>query len=364
MSIPETMRAVVLTGHGGLDELEYRDDWPVPDCGATDVLIRVAACGMNNTDVNTRIGWYSKQVTTGTTGSALEEADDSDPSWGGSSIALPRIQGADAVGTVVGCGADADHGLLGKRVMTDNWLRDWSDPLNRDKTGYFGSERDGGYAEYASIDHRNVRAIDSVLTDAELATFSCSYTTAEGMLERADAGPEDCVLITGASGGVGTALVQLAKLRGCTVVALASEEKHDRVAALGADAVLPRNPADLAGALRNAVGRERVSVVADVVGGDFFGTLIETLERGGRFTCSGAIAGPIVDLDLRTLYLNDLTFTGSTVLPPHVFGIVADYIERGQLRPLLARTYPLSEFRVAQSDFVEKKHFGNIVVVP
>ncbi len=358
------MRAVVLTGHGGLDELEYRDDWPVPECGPSDVLIRVSACGMNNTDVNTRIGWYSKQVTSGTTGSALEEAGDADPAWGGSSIELPRVQGADAVGIVVDCGADADSSLLGKRVMTDNWLRDWSDPCNREKTGYFGSERDGGYAEFAAIDHRNVRAIDSALADAELATFSCSYTTAEGMLERADAGSEDCILVTGASGGVGTALVQLAKLRGCTVVALASEEKHDRVAELGADAVLPRNPDDLADALRDAVGRERVSVVADVVGGESFGTLIEILERGGRFTCSGAIAGPIVSLDLRTLYLNDLTFTGSTVVPPHVFANVADHIERGELRPLLARTYPLAEFHAAQSAFVAKKHFGNIVVVP
>lgn len=348
MTPPATMQAMVLKGHGNLDQLVWHDDWPTPQPGPEEVLIRVAACGLNNTDINTRSGWYSKAVTDATTGDGHEAVDSEDPSWGGNPLAFPRIQGADVCGIVVAVGARTDPGLIGKRVITDNWLRDWSQPLNRDRTGYFGSERDGGYAQYTTIDARNVGAIDTHLTDAELATFSCSYTTAEGMLSRANVTANDRVLITGASGGVGSALVQLAKRRGATVIAMASDAKHADVARLNPDALLGRAPENLPAALREATGTDTVSVVADIVGGPYFGTLIEALERGGRYTCSGAIAGPIVDLDLRTLYLNDLTFTGSTVVEPHVFKDLLGYIERGEIRPVLAATYPLRDLHKAQ----------------
>ncbi len=362
--IPDTMNAFVLMRHGDIDALEYKTDWPTPKPIKTEVLIKVAACGLNNTDVNTRSGWYSKTVEKATTGGAYEEVADEDPTWGGAPITFPRIQGADTVGTVVACGPDADAGLMGKRVMTDNWLRDWDDPLNMEKTGYFGSECDGGFAEYTKVDYRNVAVVDSPMTDAELATFSCSYSTAEGMLNRANVGKNDRVLITGASGGVGSALIQLAKRRGAYVIAMASEAKHDDVRTLTPDAILPRSPGDLKAALKAATGHETVTVVADIVGGDYFPTLIDVLARGGRYTTSGAIAGPIVSLDLRTLYLRDLTFTGSTVIPPHVFIDLVGYIEAGEIKPMLAATYPLTELHAAQQTFIDKKHTGNIVVTP
>ena len=109
-------------------------------------------------------------------------------------------------------------------------------------------------------------------------------------------------------------------------------------------------------------GTDRVTVVADIVGGPGFGKIIDVLDRGGRYTCSGAIAGPIVDLDLRTLYLRDLTFTGSTVVPIDIFPNVITYIERGEIKPLLAATYPLEELKTAQQAFMDKTHTGNIVV--
>ncbi len=357
------MKAFVLMGHGGPEMLEYHIDWPEPEPGPGQVKIRVGACGMNNTDVNTRVGWYSKDVTAATSGDGFEKVGEDDPAWGGAPITFPRIQGADVVGEVVGVGDGADNGLIGKRVMVDCWLRDWTDPLNRDKTGYFGSECDGGFAEYTVVDQNNVRAIDSNLSDAELATFSCSSSTAEGMLSRANVAEGDVVLVTGASGGVGSALVQLARRRGARVVALASEDKHDLIRELGADAVLPRDPGDLPDALQKAIGQNRVSVVADIVGGAIWPRLIDVLERGGRYTCSGAIAGPIVEMDLRTFYLRDLTFTGSTVVEPGIFGNLVGYIERGEIRPVLAATYPLEEFHAAQDAFIKKRHVGNIVVV-
>ncbi len=356
MTLPATMRAMVTMGHGGLDQLAWRTDWPRPEPAEGEVLVRVGACGLNNTDINTRIGWYSKTVT-GATNAADGAPADEDPSWGGAPIRFPRIQGADACGTIVAVGGGVDTARIGERVITDNWLRDPADPAS---VGYFGSERDGGFAEYTVLPSANAIAVNAPFSDAEMATFSCSYSTAEGMLTRAAVDWNDTVLVPGASGGVGGALVQLARRRGAKVIALASEAKHADVAALGADAVLPRNPDNLRGALAG----DKITVVADVVGGAYWPELIDVLERGGRYTCSGAIAGPIVSLDLRTLYLRDLTFFGSTVIDPEVMTNLVRYIEAGEVKPALAATYPLEELREAQTAFVAKEHVGNIVVIP
>ncbi len=358
--IPATMNAMVLHGHGDVDQYRFHTDWQVPDPGHMQVLIKVGACGMNNTDINTRSGWYSKAVTEATTGGAFDDVNEEDPTWGGAPITFPRIQGADVVGRVVKLGAGVDDSWLDKRVMTDNWLRDWNDPDNMDKTGYFGSECDGGYAQYTCIDVRNVAAVDCDMSDGELATFSCSYSTAEGMLKRANVAEGDTVLITGASGGVGGALVQLANLRGARTIAMASKSKHEAVAELEPDRLIERDPQDLQATLTD----EKVTVVADVVGGDIWPQLIDVLERGGRYTCSGAIAGPIVEFDLRTFYLRDLTFTGSTVNDHDVFPSLVRHIESGKLRPPVAGIYPLSELAAAQEEFIAKQHTGNIVIIP
>ncbi|MBU2982947.1 alcohol dehydrogenase family protein [Lentibacter algarum] len=354
------MRAMVTMGHGDLDQMVLHEDWPRPDPAPGEVLIRVGACGLNNTDVNTRSGWYSKTVTDATTGGAFDEVGEDDPTWGGAPITFPRIQGADVCGEIVAVGKGVDPSRIGARVISDNWLRDADDPDDMNKTGYFGSERDGGFAQYTTTPSRNALAVQSGLSDAELATFSCSYSTAEGMLTRAQVRANDTVLVPGASGGVGGALVQLAKRRGARVIALASEAKHDEVARLGPDVILPRAPENL----RVALGNEKITVVADVVGGPYWPTLIDVLERGGRYTCSGAIAGPMVNLDLRTFYLRDLTFTGSTVIAPEVMPNLIRYIENGEIKPALAATYPLDQLREAQAAFIAKKHTGNIVVTP
>ena len=359
-AVPKTMSAMVLNGNGGMDMYEWRTDWPTPTPDADDVLIRVAACGLNNTDVNTRSGWYSKGVSEATTGGSYYTVSDEDPTWGGRPITFPRIQGADICGQIVAVGANVDPARIGERVITDNWLRDPSDPLNMDKTYYFGSECDGGFAQFAKIPAVNAWAVNSNYSDAELATFSCSYSTAEGMLTRADVKAGDTVLVPGASGGVGGALVQLSKCRGASVIAMASESKHDAVRELGADLILPRMPENLNAVLAD----EKITVVADVVGGAHWGNLIDQLERGGRYVCSGAIAGPIVDFDLRTFYLRDLTFLGSTVIDPNVMGNLVKLIESGAIKPALAATYPLSELVAAQTAFIAKEHSGNIVVQP
>lgn len=360
MSVPTTMQAMVTMGHGGLEQMVWHEDWPVPDPASGEVLIRVGACGLNNTDVNTRSGWYSKAVTEPTTGGAFAKVDETDPTWGGAPITFPRIQGADVCGQIVGVGASVDPARIGERVITDNWLRDPRAPDDMARTGYFGSERDGGFAQFTTIPAVNALPVASDLSDAELATFSCSYSTALGMLTRAQVSDADTVLIPGASGGVGGALVQLAKLRGARVIAMASEAKHEAVAALGADVILPRQPKDPA----RALGTEVITVLADVVGGPQWMTLIDCLARGGRYTCSGAIAGPMVAFDLRSFYLRDLTFTGSTVIPPAVTQELVSYIEAGKLKPALAAVYPLRDLHAAQEAFIAKTLSGNIVVTP
>ena len=360
MSLPNTMRAMVTMGHGDLDQMVWQEDWPRPEPAAGDVLIKVHACGLNNTDVNTRSGWYSKAVTEATTGNAIAEVSDEDPTWGGAPLRIPRIQGADDCGEIVAVGQGVSDMRIGERVISDNWLRDPDDPDDMNKSGYFGSERDGGFAEYTTIPAQNAVPITSDLSAAELATFSCSYSTAEGMLTRAGVEARDTVLVPGASGGVGGALVQLAKRRGARVIAMASDAKHAAVAELGPDHILPRAPDDL----RAALGNEKITVVADVVGGPYWPTLIDCLERGGRDVCSGAIAGPMVGLDLRTLYLRDLTFFGSTVIDPQVTRNLVRYIEAGEVKPALAAPYPLHKLHDAQAAFIAKEHTGNIVVTP
>ena len=353
--VPQTMRAVLLTGHGGLEMLTYRTDVPVPIPGPGDVLIEVGACGMNNTDINTRTGWYSKAVTSATGDQVTTSGDDG--SWGGD-LSFPRIQGADPTGRIVALGSGVPHERIGQRVLVDAWLRAPDGGL--DGARYLGSEVDGGYAEYVRVPAANAHAIDTALSDVELASVPCSYATAEHMLHRAGVREEQWVLVTGASGGVGVALVQLARRRGARVAAITSAAKIDAVGRLGADVVLDRSRPDLDTAVLEATGG--IDVFADVVGGESFAPLLETVRRGGHYTTAGAIAGPIVALDLRTLYLHDLTMHGATVVPPEVFADLVGYLERGEVRPVVARTFALAEMAAAQTAFMAKEHAGAIVI--
>ena len=347
------MKAVFLNGHGGFEQLEYREDVPVPVPGPGELLIRVGAAAVNNTDVNTRIGWYSKGVSDGTAAaSAGAEVDDG--SWTGATLAFPRIQGTDACGRVVAVGAGVDPARIGGRVLVDPVLRPGSGPA-----GYFASECDGAFAEFTRVPAENARVVASDLTDVELASFPCSYSTAENMLTRAEVAAGDTVLVTGASGGVGSAAVQLARRRGASVIALAGPAKAALILSLGARRVLPRD-ADLV----RELGRESVDAVIDVVGGQRFPTLLDVLRRDGCYAVAGAIAGPLVELDLRTLYLKDLRLIGCTIQEPEVFGNLVGYIERAEIRPLVAAIYPLRDIVAAQEDFLSKRHVGKIVLVP
>ena len=360
-SIPATMAAVLLHGHGGMDRLEYREDVAVPRPGPAEVLIRVAAAGVNNTDINTRIGWYSRSVQgdTNAGGAAgFPEADAADATWSGKPLKFPRIQGADVCGRIVAVGEGVDTNRIGERVLVRNMLRGYVD-FRPFECWTIGSECDGGFAQYTKAPAADTWAVDCDWSDTDLASIPCAYSTAEGMLHRAGVGPDDRVVVTGASGGVGSAAVQLAKCRGAEVIAVAGAAKADRIRELGADRVVPRGYS-----LVDAIGAGSVSVAVDVVVGEQWPELIELLGRGGRYATAGAIAGPLVELDVRTLYLKDLTFFGCTFQEDVVFDNVVRCIEQGDIRSLVARSYPLADIVRAQEDFIAKKHAGKLVLVP
>lgn len=361
--IPKQMHGILLKGHGGIEQLEFNSciDTPKPNSG--EVLIKVGACGVNNTDINTRIGWYSKAIKDSTNTGGKEgftQVNDDDASWSGVALKFPFIQGADCCGTIVAVGNGVSESRIGERVL----VRTMQEPLHSTEAEAFqcityGSECNGGFAEYAVARSSESFAITSSLSDAELASFPCAYSTAENMIERAKVSASDRVLITGASGGVGSAAVQLAKRRGAHVIAVSGKAKHADVLDLGADQVLERGQP-----LLENLDKESIDVVIDIVAGPQWPELCDVLVKGGRYAVAGAIAGPLVDLDVRSLYLKDLTFLGCTWQPLEVMQNLVRYIEQGEIKPVVSKTYPLSNIAEAQTDFINKTFTGKLVLLP
>ncbi len=358
--IPKVMSGVYLTGHGGLEKLVYQEDIPTPVPGVGEVLIEVKGAGVNNTDINTRLGWYSKKVTSDTNAGGTEglsEVDDSDASWTGVPLKFPRIQGGDICGIIVQVGEGVEQDRIGTRTIVRSMQNNptSNNPLEMQT---MGSEVDGGFAQYCVAKAKESFPINCDWSDIELASIPISYSTAEGMLYRTDIENEK-ILITGASGGVGSAAIQLAKIRGATIIAKCAPDKASSLKDLGANQTVNRSDN-----LVRVLGENSVDVVVDLVGGSSWSQLLDIIKPGGKYVTSGAIAGPIVDLDLRSLYLKDLTLYGSTVNDPFVFENVIRYIEEGQIKPLVAQSFPLKEIHKAQKVFMEKKFIGKIVLIP
>jgi NADPH:quinone reductase-like Zn-dependent oxidoreductase len=353
MTIPDTMKGVQLVGHGGPEKLVWNDAIPTPRPGPGEALVRVLAAGVNNTDINTRLGWYAKEIT--------DSTEDVDPDagveaggWSGA-LPFPLIQGADLCGEVVALGEGVSNIAVGMRVTCPT---NQPGPTAEAPTRFqcIGSEFDGAFAQYCAVPAGQLHDVSSaVLTDVEIAAIPCAHGTAFNLLSRAGVGEGDNLLVTGASGGVGLAAVELGKLRGARVTGLASASKREAVLAAGADTVLERSETPEAGAY---------SAVVDVVGGAGWPGIIDVLAPGGRYATSGAIAGPVVEADLRTIYLKDLTIYGCSYTPHEVFAELVALVNAGRVRPLVSKTYPLSEIALAQEDFASKKYPGKLVLIP
>ncbi|MBS46104.1 MAG: Zn-dependent oxidoreductase [Nocardioides sp.] len=353
------MRAAVTTYHGGPEAVELRDV-PVPETGPGEVLVRVAAAGCNNTDLWTREGSYAAS------------ADDADArgGWLGP-LDFPRVQGGDVAGRVVALGSGVDGELDGARVLVDPLLYDWPVPGDPDSAlpaDVLGSERDGGFAEHVVVPAACVHRVDdSPLTDVELGALPIAYGTALGMLERggvtAERGAGRTVLVTGASGGVGLAAVQLATARGARVVAVSSGDKVAPVAEAGADVVVDRRRGHLLDDLRDAAP-DGYDTVVDVVAGATVGPGLRMLRPGARWVVAGALDGWRVELDVRTLYLANAALVGSTMHTPTIFGRLVDLARSGAVRPVVTATYPLDRLAEAHTALERREHVGKIVVVP
>ncbi len=357
-----TMKAVVTMGNGGYEMLQYKDV-PVPTLDEGEVLVKVLAAGVNNTEINTRLGWYSSKVTTSTEqlsdtdGEMEDAAEKGDGGWN-EATPFPFIQGTDCCGEVVEVKDQENEALIGKRVLIQPCTRhhgyDSMDNI------WMASDFDGAFAQYVKIPAKDVYAVDCDWSDAELGTIPCSYGTSENMVNRADVKAGDRVLVAGASGGVGSAVVQLAKRRGAYVIGIAEGDfKIDQVKSYGADEVIAYGKDTLA-----ELGEQSVDVVIDNVAGPNFPQMMKVLKRGGKFVSSGAIAGPIVELDMRDFYLKDLTLIGCTGWDEPVFPNVISAIENGEIQPALAKTFPLENIVEAQEEFGLKKHVGKFVLIP
>ncbi|MEV5810442.1 zinc-binding dehydrogenase [Streptomyces parvulus] len=349
MRIPETMRAVRMRRHGGPEVLEVVEV-AVPAPGAGEVLVRVGAVALNNTDLWTREGAYGRP-------------DDPEAlsGWRGP-IDFPRIQGADVAGRVVAVGADTDTTLVGRRVVIDPALYDGAGP-DANPVGLMGSERDGGYAEYATAPADRVHDVtDSPLTDEQLASLPTAYGTALGMIERARTRQGETVLVSGASGGVGLAAVQIARARGAKVLAISSGTKIDAVREAGAHEVVDR-AGEVAAQVRDAAP-EGIDVALDVVAGELVREGLPLLREGGRWVIAGALGGYGVAFDVRRLYLHNAQVIGSAMHTPAHFRLLMDLARGAEIQPVVASTFPLEQAARAQEELARRAHVGKIVMRP
>ena len=338
MTLPATMSGVHLTRHGGPEVLVWRDDIPVPRPQAGEVLVRVLASGVNMTDINTRVGWYGEGRAAG---------------WSGA-MGFPRIQGSDLCGRIVALGDGVEGLPIGARVICPT---NQHEPTEDNPIAFvsIGSEFDGAFAQYCLVKARHLHDVSaSPLSDIEIGAMPCAYGTAHNLLTRAQVAVGERVLVTGASGGVGLAAVQLAVLRGAEVTGQCSRSKSGPLHAMNVN-VLSRD---------DDPREKSYEVVIDVVGGDGWQTRLDALRPGGRYATSGAVAGPMVKGDLRRIYLNDLTIHGATHQPREVFAGLVTIINTARLRPVVSKTYPLRDIAVAQADLAAGRYPGKLVLVP
>lgn len=341
MATPSRMSGILLTGHGGPERLVWSDDIPLPQPGEGEVLVQVLAAGVNATDINTRKGWYAR--------ADAPEAG----GWAGA-IRFPRIQGSDLCGRVVRHGPGVSAPPLGARVICPT---NQAEPTAENPLAFraIGSEYDGAFAEFCVVPARHLHDVSaSVLSDIEIGAMPCAYGTAYNLLTRVGLRSGERILVTGASGGVGFAAVQLAVLKGAIVTAQCAPSKASPLRDAGSR-ILDRGATPPAKAF---------DVVIDVVGGAGWNDRLTALKPGGRYATSGAIAGPIVEGDLRTVYLNDLTLFGCTHQPREVFAGLVTIINTAAVRPLVAKVYPLREIARAQEEFEAKHQAGKIVLIP
>jgi NADPH:quinone reductase-like Zn-dependent oxidoreductase len=342
------MKALTISAHGGLDQVQYRGDIPVPQLrSATDVRVRLTAAALNHLDVF-MVGGLP-----------------------GISIAPPWILGADGTGFIESAGSAVSSVAVGDRVVINGgiacrvceYCRSGEQPLCV-TFGLLGEHHPGTFAEMIVVPAANVRTVSLNVPDAAAAAFTLATLTAWRMVvSRAQVRPGEQVLIQGIGGGVAIAALQIAKARGARVwVTSSSDEKLARASALGADETLNYTSIDVARAIRAGTGKRGVDVVIDSVGAASWAYSLGALGKRGRLVTCGATTGPKVETDVRRMFWNQWTLMGSTMGNDAEFDAVTAELAAGRLMPPVDSVFPLAEGRAAIERLAAKKHFGKIVL--
>ena len=340
MSTPSQMRALQLSAHGTLDQLQVVTDKPVPTADTGHVVVRVGASSFNYHDVFTVHGMP------------------------GIKVPFPVVIGLDLAGTVVAVGEGVTGWQAGDRVLVN--------PL-KPGVGLMGEMTDGGMAEYARVDAAQLIALPDAVSFEQAAALPVAYGTAHRMLithNTVKAG--DRVLVLGASGGVGTATVLLAKLLGAEVIAAAgSAEKGERLLALGADHVINYNEVDFSRWVIERYGKPQrrnddggVEVVVNFTGGDTWLPSIKSLKRGGTLLVCGATAGHAPQEDLRYVWSFELNIKGSNSFYKDNLEALLQLVADGKLDPVIDRVLPLEQAAEGLALIRDRAVLGKIVVTP
>jgi NADPH:quinone reductase-like Zn-dependent oxidoreductase len=340
------VRAAIFDEHGGPDVVTMREV-ETPEPAAGEVRLRVAASGMNHLDL-----WVRRGLPIETT--------------------MPHIGGSDVAGTVEALGEEVEGWEPGERVVVNpslwcgecRWCREGEESMC-ERYRILGEHTQGGFAEYVTVPARNLYRVPDGVAPADAAAAPLAFLTAwRGLVTRGRLREGDTVLITGASGGVATAAIQVAKGLGAMVHAVTSTPHVDRVRELGADAVYERTEVDYSAEVWRATGKRGVDVVFDSVGTATFKQNVRTLAKGGRMVVYGATTGAKGEVDVRLLFWRQLEILGTTMSNQEEFRTVMDRVFAGELRPVLDVAWPLERAREAHERLEGGAAVGNIVLLP
>ncbi len=366
----KTMKAMVLTGHGGIDKLVYKDvEIPSPKKG--EVLVEVHATAKNNTDRKARIGVY------GVDDNNKNEVTSFDMS-GDNTFIFPRIQGADIVGTIVDVGSDVSTSRIGQKGLIDFNIYiggDKNDNLNL-TPDYYGHGANGGFAEYVVVPDENFYNMSDLdIDDAQLAALGmCSYQTGLRMLNASRVKKGDIVLVTGASGGVGTALIQMCRILGAIPYALSTKEKEKLLLKIGAEKVIIRGDLrTLKKRILEATEGKTVDAVMDMIGGDytnvFLDSMIENMKNRDdypRLSIAGASGSNITEIMWSKIYLYQIEIHGVSHGTRNEAKQLMQWIKEAKLKPMLHGAFKLSQLHKCEEYFANRSsnYLGKVVVVP
>jgi NADPH:quinone reductase-like Zn-dependent oxidoreductase len=344
------MRAVQVTGYGNVDKLEVVEK-PIPEPKSNEVLVKVKACAINNTEIWMREGAYGTDKKSG---------------WRPEGVQFPRIPGSDITGTIIKVGNHVEESMIGKDVVLFPFTSSGVEGLEHisEDMSFIGSEYDGGYAEY--VVWPADLCFDMPLPNyIESSVFSVSGLTAWHMVEQIQASPGETIMVTGANGGVGSLNVQIAsKVFGAKVIAIIGDLRlKEKIKELGATHVLSYKSDNLGKEIVEVNGGP-IDSVLDVVGDALFSTSLQVLKNGGKFCISGSAGGQKTELDFRTMYLKHITLYGSVLGTRADFKHMLTAISEGKIKPVIERTFPLEKAREAQTYFKNSGKLGKIILLP